>query len=170
MLYVTYGFGTTKDFDINKIEINLNECIGKPKSAWWGSPVSAEYGWKEWCEANDFVPGSKGKNIEEYFDEKDAIYWKLETGSKILMIDYVDDLIDFFEQGFIEYIEDDRDPILNQFRWNFYNVVAAGYDAIQLNDSTIGHNFRSDLEMLMNSWDCESIVVLNPSKIIVQRC
>ena len=42
------------------------------------------------------------------------------------------------------------------------------YDAIELENSFIGHMFYSRIEVdLFNSWDCESIVVLNPDKILV---
>ena len=166
-LYVTYGFGKAKDFDVNKIQIDLTNHIGKPGNAWWGSPVSAEYGWKDWCEENDFIPSGKANDFDTYFDEQNAMYWKLETGSRILTINSIDDLEAYVEYGYIEYIDNNYGGI---YQWNFYKVEQAGYDAIELTDASIGHGWRSNIEMIMNSWDCESICVINPSKIIVQRC
>lgn len=42
-----------------------------------------------------------------------------------------------------------------------------GYHAIELYDASMGHRFNMTYceHDLMSSWDCESIVVLDPSKI-----
>ena len=55
----------------------------------------------------------------------------------------------------------------DEWKWDFRRVLK-DYDAIELENSFIGHMFYSGIEVdLFNSWDCESIVVLNPDKILV---
>ena len=157
--YITYGLGNK--FYPEKLVTDLTCEIGKPYRAWWGSPIDAEYGWKEWCENEDWFPNRKSITLEEYFNSDNSIIWTLEEGTKILEINTIEDLDSFFEKGYIkEYDSFD-------FKWNFYKVLEDGYSAIQLNDGYIGHYFKSRLELLMNSWDCESICVLDPSKIII---
>ena len=53
-IYITYN---NKDTEFNKdlIKTSLKpNYINKPTEAFWGSPENAEYGWKEWCESNEF--------------------------------------------------------------------------------------------------------------------
>ena len=158
--YVTYGFGDT--FIPEKLVTDLKESIGKPMSAWWGSPVDSEYGWIDWCNQEEFIP--KGASFDKYFTDNNKIIWTLDESAKILEVNEVADLEDYFELGYIEDKSDE--PEYKDYHWNFYKVLEAGYSAIELTDGGIGHYFHNRIELMMNSWDCESIVVLDPSKII----
>ena len=51
MCYVHYG----SCFDISKWEEIQNEGT-KPSGGFWMSPENAEYGWKDFCAAEDFRP------------------------------------------------------------------------------------------------------------------
>lgn len=165
MMYVTYGLGTK--FDIDKLQLDLTYRPDKPKKAWWGSPVDAEFGWKEWCEAEDFT--TKSMPIEEYFSDKNKIVWKLKEGTKKLDIKYESDLQNLLDAGYITI--DDTFPVVAypHYKFDFNKILEDGYSAIELFDSSIGHSYRDDsnweLSLLLNSWDCESIVVLDPSVI-----
>ncbi len=159
-IYVTYGFGNV--FDPNKLNTNLREFIGKPLKAWWGSPIDADFGWKEWCENEEFLIDNRYKSLEEYFSDNNKIFWTLKDNAKVLMINNINDLNTCIESQFIYY--DSCDYF--RHRWDFYQILRKGYSAIQLNDAAIGHCFRSTVESIMNGWDCESIVVLDPSMII----
>ena len=152
-LYVTYS--DTDTFDMDRIMTNTNllpEYNCKPMSALWGSPVNAEYGWKEWCEDNEY---------DYKFDH--PIYWRLKEGTKILTIDRSD-------------VEDEDHSILQKYitikfdsrLFDFKKMKEDGIDAVELLDACVGHFGMNRLEMMFNSWDCESIVVLNPSKIILK--
>ena len=54
--YVTYLKQDREKFDKNKIEINLytkHKILSKPYKAWWGSPIDAYYGWKEYVNSEE---------------------------------------------------------------------------------------------------------------------
>ena len=48
---------------------------------------------------------------------------------------------------------------------DFNKLLEDNIIAVQLLDGSIGHRFITDIETMFNSWDCESIVVLDESKI-----
>ncbi len=81
--YITYGLGNK--FYTEKLLTDLTCEIGKPRHAWWGSPIDAEYGWKQWCENEDWFPTPISattlelisSTIEEYFSPDNAIIWTL---------------------------------------------------------------------------------------------
>ena len=147
----------------------------KPISAWWGSPIDANFGWKEWCESEDFGD----------YDFNNPIYWKLEEGCKVFQIDWEDvqlnksntllkyvkfkdwreeDLKDMPIEAKINTLESSYDdPTID-----FVKMLDDGIVAVELLDSCIGHSFINNLEISFNSWDCESIVVLD-SKYIKWR-
>lgn len=158
--YVTYGLGNK--FDINKVVIKLKTSIGKPEGAFWGSPIDAKYGWKEWTQNNDYIPHkNRYDKFEDYYKPENTIIWTLEEGTKVLDIYTVDDLEEFKKKGYIFLATD----VYERYEWNFSNILEDGYSAIELHDAYIGHYFSSVLEMFMNAWDCESIAVLKPEKI-----
>lgn len=162
--YVTYGLGK---FDKSKLVVNLSPGIqGKPVCAFWGSPIDSEYGWKDWCEANEFYG-----NPNKIFSPENTITWTLEDDSKILDIESIDDLENYFHMDYIKNYQ--RWPGEINYNFDFVRILKDGYSAIELHDSAIGHMFflylrneeKHQLDMMMNSWDCESIVVLDPDKI-----
>ena len=161
-IYETYGLGNK--FYPNKLKIDLHCVCGKP-AGWWGSPVDAKYSWRDWCENEQWVPG--GRSIEEYFSDDNKILWTLKEDTKILMINTPKDFETLRDNHYI-ILQGDEYP---SYTFDFNKVLEDGYSAVQLNDGYIGHYFSRDidhrLEILMNGWDCDSIVVLDPSKIII---
>ena len=155
--YVTY-FQKGNAFDPDKIVIDLNNkykgFLFKPDNGFWGSPVDAEYGWKEWCE-------------DEYFGSYDfnkPVYWTLTSG-KILQIGW-DDVKNKETSILIKYIQ----PVMiggycsySILDWN--RMLEDGIIAVQLMNASIGHRFINGLEEHFNGWDCESIVVLDKSRL-----
>lgn len=159
--YITYGLGNK--FDINKVSIKLKTSIGKPEEAFWGSPIDAYYGWKEWTKNNCYIPHRNRYNSpEDYYKPENTIIWTLEEDTKVLDIYSVSDLRRYKHDGYIIY----KTNVFKRYEWNFEKLLEDGYYAIELHDATIGHRFTSDLEMFMNAWDCESIAVLDPTKIV----
>ena len=62
---VTYGCG--KEFDSSKFNLIENQdFVNKPMGGLWASPVSSKYGWKEWCNAENF----KTTTLKTFFDFK----------------------------------------------------------------------------------------------------
>ena len=159
-VYVTYGLGNK--FHPELVITNLYCYIGKPARAWWGSPIDADYSWKDWCIDNDWIP-SDAKSQEEYFSDDNKILWTLKENTKVLMINSVDDIKTFIKK---KYIVPTDEVSFSGYTWDFYNVLLDGYSAIQLNDPCIGHRFATPGEDLLNGWDCESIVVLDANKIV----
>lgn len=163
--YVTYGLGNR--FDTTKIHTDLTSFADKPKAAWWGSPVDAKFGWKDWCMKAYWIPGDYGigeADFDSYFSDNNKILWTLVDDAKVLYINEIKDLDTCLESGLIVKLNEEG---YNRYRWDFNKVLATGYTAIELTDAMIGHYFVKDIELIMNGWDCESIVVLDPSKIII---
>jgi len=148
-IYVTY-FEKGNLLDGDKINIDLgnnrNGCLFKPDKGFWGSPIDAKYGWKEWCEDEKF--GN--------YDFDKPYYWTLSNG-KILQIDW-DEVRNAQTSNLSKYI------VNNYLDWN--KMLEDNIIAVQLMDSCIGHSFINVLESKFNAWDCESIVVLDKNKIV----
>jgi len=140
-----------------------------------GSPVNAKFGWKDWCESEDYGD----------YDFNNPIYWKLKEGSKIFQIDWKEVELDK-SNTLLKYIkfknwrEEDLKDMPIEAKINilthgglydaetvidFVSMLNDGIVAVELLNSCIGHNFINNLEISFNSWDCESIVVLDPSYI-----
>jgi len=170
-LYVTYWSKSRPPFDSNNIQIILGDplySINKPQSAFWGSPVNAHFGWKEWCKCEEFGD----------YDWDNPIYFRLKPNSTILRID-VQDLKDeilgkyvsknekFLEELRLRFNEEELSSFSRFVNYlDFNKIVADGIDAVELMNGTIGHYFwDNDYEGMFNSWDCESIVILNKDVI-----
>jgi hypothetical protein len=172
--YVSYlrkGDEFNKDLITTNLECTFNN---KPTHAWWGSPEDADYGWKEWCIS------------EEYgnYDFDKPIRWKLKEGSKIFTIDlqtvtqvpsFLTDhmykkQIDFYirkmplEKDDIKYLLHNTTGFSSYFI-NFEKLKDDGITAVELTNASVGHIFLNGFEIMFNSWDCESIVVLDETKI-----
>lgn len=177
--YVTYLVKGNK-FDPNNIHTNLSSSFGsKPDCAWWGSPEDSNFGWKEYI---------KYEWGTEKYDFDNPIKWHLKEGSKIFQIDAEDTVIDL-NNDLLKYIFlMDRDLIRVKLpieavakelqdtvnfeyrpRISFYKMLEDGIVAVELMNPSVGHFFANGLETMFNSWDCESIVVLDPSKIIFDQ-
>lgn len=157
-LYVTYWSKSRPPFDPKKIEIILGDPFqnfSKPQCAFWGSPVNSNFGWKEWCECEEFGD----------YDWDSPIYFRLKTNSTILKID-IDDLR---EEVLGRYVTKDKYAPFNSMfenRLDFNKIVEDEIDAVQLMDGSLGHYFMANAyEFMFNTWDCESIVVLNKNVI-----
>ena len=163
MIYVSNGIELYETyilrhllFDPESIETDLAGTFrNKPRMAWWGSPVNAGFGWKDFCKAENFM-------LNEYdFDRSSPILWTLKKGSKILKIDRIDEDV-------ISYMV--PDPEIGLYKvLDFKKLLANGFTAVELTDGSIGHGFSNKYEAAFNLWDCESIVVLDPSKIDFMR-
>ena len=82
MEYIHYGH---KHFELNEFEpIRNRELFPKPFGGFWASPVNAEYGWKDWNEAEHFRECKLENSFKFQLDEK----------AKVLRIKSVNDLED----------------------------------------------------------------------------
>ena len=152
--YITYGFPVS--LDLFKRLSNDMYYINKPRGGLWGSPTNSDFGWKDWCESEDFVRNG--------FD----IYtiWKLKPNANILVIDSPDDLRKILDHyGFT----DDNGYMQKKYFIDYLKIVKDGYDGVFLTDKGNRgcHSYvdYKDGYSDLNTWDCESIVVWNPSVV-----
>lgn len=124
----------------------------KPNGGLWASPVGSNYGWKEWCEAEDFRTGS----LKHWFT--------FEYTGRILTIDTEKDL----KKMFLRYLTES----ISVQRWNLapslfidFEKLAKSIDAIYL---TKDGERKTRLCMGPNlyGWDCECVLILNPAGVI----
>jgi len=150
MSYIHYG-----STNFNKqlfTPIKNHEFLSKPKGGLWGSPIEANFGWKEWCEAENF----RACNIENSFK------FILKADANILVINSVSDL----------------DPLpkikpnfpVNWICLDFEKLIEMRTDAVQLNLSNDTSNSWSEtLYFKLYGWDCDSIIIMNPDIIQIKE-
>lgn len=149
--YATY-MENADEFSQSRIisELEVVKHINKPKTAWWGSPLNASFGWKDWCINEEF-----GK-----YDFNNPIIWHLDLQAKIFKIDWED--VQSPYSLLLDYVVDST---YNTYI-DFIKMKKNGIHAVELMDACIGHMFINPIEVMFNSWDCESICVLDSSMII----
>ena len=112
----------------------------KPTGGFWGSPVGAEYGWKDWCKDEDFRDCEKEKSFE----------FELSDTANVIHIHSVKDV-------------DNLDlPKLPTGYIDFEKAKETRIDAIELHISDDNNN---QLYWQFYGWDCDSILVLNKEVI-----
>jgi len=122
-------------------EISDEPFRNKAKGGLWTSPVDANYGWKEWCEAEDF------RTIDKSF--------KVEFSGELLVINALSDLdeLPWIESSGIHFI-------------TFQAICAGGfaYDAIYLTEKGEAET-RYSSPLSLYGWDCECVFILNPKSV-----
>lgn len=196
--FITYGIDHIDAEQFHPIKNHLQR--NKPTGGLWGCPVSAGWGWKEWCESEDFFPeGSK------YFDR--SVTWRLREGAKTLVIDSMQDYMKALEQyGISEFFlpifhtgkigekPDIRRMKLDYSMWTEfigdpkkersmavggrleldYEKISNDFDAFFLTEkaaATLHHTFSQNY-FDFNIWDVGSICLfrIDPDVMQVVRC
>lgn len=139
---ITYGCG--KQFDPDKFKPVKNKSFVKPEGGLWSSPVNSNYGWREWCKSESFG------NLSHHF--------KFHFEGNVFVIDSCADAarmpwLTFY--GSIKYPD-------------FEKMVSLGYDAIWLTEK--GQQETRFGEPSLYGWDCESVLVMNPSGVLTTAC
>ena len=146
MEYIAYGLG---DFDIDKFnEVENVEYRNKPKGGLWASPISAERGWKDWCED------------EQFRDCKDdnSFRFTLKDNANIYYINSIEDCKNMPQV--------DHKLMQSMIYPNFEKMKQNGIDAIQFNlsnDKT--ESYTDGLYFALYGWDCDCILVMNKDAI-----
>ncbi len=124
--------------------------LDKPNGL-WASPIDAKYGWKEWCENEEF----RLEGLEESFE------FTLSPEAKILRIEKLSDATDYF-------IADRRIDYANTLITTVYSLnlplIYDRYDAMEVilsNDWQTFHDIN-----IFYTWDVDSICVWNPDIIV----
>ena len=153
-VFISYGLGNYDENKFNPIE-NIKSFNIKPKGGLWCSPVNSSYGWRDWCEAEEFV---KGQGFSNYFKfnlkDMNRVY-KINSFFDLLLFPYK---IKTPGQNYIDYEE-----------------AAKHYDAIWLTEEGQRETRLPELNGLYDidgsninlyGWDCESLLILNKEAII----
>ena len=140
--YVHYG-NTHYDDTLFKPISNYNSILNKPKGGFWGSPVDTDWGWKDWCESEQF-------HIDRL---NDSFRFTLVNGSKVFHIRTPQDILK------LPFNKKPGSGLLYWMDW-YYNweKIAEKYDAVELH-MTENYMFFHDA---FYSWDVDSIIILKP--------
>ena len=153
-VWITYG---SDKFDKNKFEpITLNwrtQLNNKPASGGlWACPLNAEYGWKDWCQDEDFNTSSLDKSFT----------FKLKYCAPIYVIDTKEDLINISTKKADE-------ALYNLYCIDYERLMDEGFCGIYVTKN--GSRLRSDIRigdktiLGLSCWDVESICVFYPEVI-----
>lgn len=148
MISVRYG---SKKFNPKKMGKIKNRSFCKPEGGLWVSPVDSKFGWKDWCEVEDFRDCKESNSFKVSFKDD----------AKVIIIDSYDDL--------------DKLPSMNPYkdiptlasygdRFPDFEKLAKEVDAIWLTEEGQWKTRMTNPKNLYG-WDCESILVLNPNSI-----
>ena len=144
--YIHYGHNKFRIPDPIK---NL-DYFDKPRGGLWASRKDDEFGWKDWCEREEF-------HLESF---NQCFEFTLKNSARILVLDCLDQL--------------DSLPQINDANHQFikgdtfseclldFEKLAQEYDAIEL--TNIGAFYWA-----LYGWDCNSILIMNPDIIEIKE-
>jgi hypothetical protein len=122
----------------------VNDNWSKPKGGLWTSPVDSLWGWKDWCEFEQF----------RECDEDNSFKLQFKLDANILVIDCLQDLKKLPMQTVVVTHE-------YQKKYPDFELLAKQYDAIWLTE--VGEQeTRMSYPANLYGWDCESVLILNP--------
>ncbi len=131
---ISYGLGDR--FDINKFKpIENLDTHRKPYGGLWASPVSSEYGWREWCLDEDFHVHA----LEHSF--------KITYEGITVVIDSEEDLKDLLWK------RNDRP--------DFRTMADVGVDAIYITKE----GMYATRDTKLSDYSCESVIIMNPNSV-----
>ena len=140
--YIHYG---NDHFDPLLFEPIYNDIgINKPRGGFWASPVAANYGWVDWCEAERFCL----RKLETHFE------FNIKEDSKIL---YIRNRVEM--NAALKYKTDFGIAGLRMTYLDWERIAADGYQAIVFE---MNHDTHWDYNM----WDVDTLVVIDPDIVI----
>lgn len=160
-VYIHYG---NTNFEKERFVPIYNEGTAKPRGGFWGSPIDAKFGWKDWNDSEHFCECNINNSVQ----------FVLSDNAKVLHIDCVDQLDE------LPIIEDELSHLFGRYssmlRIDWVDLCK-DYDAIELHLSDEKPSKKKSNEpsyLSMNGlywklygWDCDSIVVMNPDVVEV---
>lgn len=142
-VYTHYG---SEKFDKERWMPIQNEIMcNKPHGGLWAVKNNSTYGWKEWCQENDF----RIDKLDTKFE------FMLSDDANILELTTPDDLKN------IPTKEQPIPGVIDIMFPDFEKMLKSGIDAIQLNLSDGNY----ELYFPLYGWDCDSILIMNPDII-----
>ena len=147
-VYIHYGDNEFRTPD----PIENEQVLVKPKGGLWASRKGDDYGWKNWCESNDF-------RTSDYFDK--YFEFVLNGDAQVLEITEVEQL-DFLPQ-ITEY--DKYSTVIGGVKRYYldFEKLAREWDAIEIFNI---HRFG----WALGGWDVNCILIMNPDIVeIIQK-
>ena len=142
--YIHYG---AKHYDKSRVKPLTRHLTDKPSGGFWGSPVDTDWGWKEWCESEDF----------RECREDNSFKFRLKPGSRIWYISKPEDTdgmpLDVSYGMDYLVLTHGRGP------FDFMILPSMHIDAVELSHD---EDYMTMHDMFY-SWDCDSILVINPN-------
>ena len=146
---ITYGIHFDEHKFKNAKQSDTRNFLNKPDFGLWCSPINSNWGWKDWCESEDF------RTAKLTFGTK----FKLKDDAKLLVIDNYNDLLEALKKFGTYFFEIyDKVSILD-----FDSIIKEGFDGMYLTEEGNrqchlpfgGPRWATDL----NTWDCESLII-----------
>lgn len=116
----------------------------KPYGGFWASPKDAKWGWKDWCEAEEF----------RECKESNAFCFTLRDDAHVLTIVSTEQVRSIPQQN------NERFRTLWQ-AFDFETLVNSGVDAVEVSLSADWNLYYE-----LYGWDCDSILIMNPEIIV----
>ena len=135
--YIHYG-NDHYDPDFWNLKIRNMKNFNKPIGGFWASPINAKLGWKELCDKEGY----------DFSDLSKSFKFTLKEGSNIVEVEDIGDITYWLPLCEVN--------IKGEYLIDFEKCVDLGIDAIELMDPYT-------LKDVLNGWECECILVLNPN-------
>lgn len=140
--YVHYGANSFSRDLFRPIE--NQDTQPKPRGGLWASAVNAPFGWRKWCEKEDYMWSDRDKSFT----------FRLRHGARVYHIHSVDDV-----QKMPEIVAEPWQDS-SWYRPDFERMRSHGIDAIELH---LSDDWRMYDELY--GWDCDCILIMNPDVI-----
>jgi len=157
-IFVHYGHSSFDPVLWHPIKNRTHSAVLKPTGGLWASPADASYGWRQWCEDNDYVTYSDGN----------CFSFRLKACARVLVIDSVEVLTGLPHVG-------GKSPTYGLLD-DLHEVLMSAWDGKSLDFEAIASDFDAieyvlsadpGLYWALYGWDCDCIVVLDSTVIEV---
>lgn len=145
MEYIHYGDDTFRKEMYRPIK-NREYRFTKPRFGFWASPVSTDYGWRDFCEREELE-----SDLSRFFT------FALSDGARVLRIREVYDLT---------WLPQLPGESLRGEVYLDFEMIAESFDAIEVLFGKERTVKSYALRTALNFWDCDSLLVLNPDVVI----
>ncbi len=148
MELIHYGSNTYNPELFKPVTNHKYSANNKPKGGLWVSPVDSEWGWKDFCEVEEFRIDKLSSSFK----------LKLKDDAKIFKIDSLNDSFDSLLE------------LAKSYSWKNiigcdeldFEKLSKDYDVIYLTYEGVGETRLSE-PMNLNAWDCECMLIMNPN-------
>lgn len=147
-VFIAYGTDSYNQDKFKEVDLNnyKSTYLNKPIDGLWASPVNSKWGWKDWCESENWNTESLNKHF----------MFTLSPNSKIYVINTLRDLTK------ISTIKNQYGTLIIDFK----KLIANNYDGIYVTLNAVSKLRYAGAKIEgLSSWDCESICVFNKNII-----